>query len=637
MTTTSLSNDDDTYAALTAGETVFALGGNDKVSAHDGGSLLYGGDGNDTLNGGLGDDYLQGDDFNNFNGLNILNGDAGDDYINSNSDRDVIDAGTGNDTVEMLKIGAGQVVKGGTGQDRLELTGLEIKAFVTIDMASSFTAIVNGADSATFKGFESLSYTGGAGRSDISCADGDDHLIINNGAAAFFKAGTLDSGGGDDSFIITGVTEDFVEQVDGGTGEDGFNWQQGASAITNLTVNAGAGTMADGGSQFLTFSSMESVFVNASNLLGSLNYQGFGGVDGVTFNGVSAIINTGGGNDSISVGQGKATVQAGAGNDSVNVSTTNDSKVDVSGGDGDDTLSGGGKARILGESGDDNMSAIGSRCSLFGGTGEDSLSLNTNFADAASSSATIDGGGGTDTLTLTLGSTSFTLRADFSQTIVTFGNGLTVTGCEIINYNGGFGIDIITSSANANGAKVNIVSGGSGNDKLTAADAGATLDGGFGDDELKGGTGNDILKGGFGGNDSLVGGSGKDLLTGGIGRDTMQGGLDADRFIYTYWAESGTTELTRDVISDFKRAQGDKIDLSGIDAVNTTVGVDEAFKFAGSAFTGKAGQLIVQKFDNTGTANDYTLISGDITGAGAANFTIEVRGLVDFKATDFFL
>ena len=274
MTTTSLSDSDDTYAALTAGETVFALGGNDKISAHDGGSLLYGGDGNDTLNGGLGDDYLQGDDFNNFNGLNILNGDAGDDYISSNSDRDVIDAGTGNDTVEMLKIGAGQVVKGGTGQDRLELTGLEIKAFVTIDMTSSFTVGVNGADSATFKSFESLSYIGGAGRSDISCADGDDDLIINNGAAAFFKAGTLDGGGGDDSFIITGVTEDFVEQVDGGTGEDEFHWQQGASAITNLTVNAGAGTMADGGSQFLTFSSMESVSRQCIEPLGQPELSG---------------------------------------------------------------------------------------------------------------------------------------------------------------------------------------------------------------------------------------------------------------------------------------------------------------------------------------------------------------------------
>ena len=319
------------------------------------------------------------------------------------------------------------------------------------------------------------------------------------------------------------------------------------------------------------------------------------------------------------------------------VSAANDAKIDVSGGDGDDTLSAGGKAKVLGDSGNDTMSAAGSRCSLFGGTGNDTLSLNTNFTDAASTAARIDGGGGINSLTLILGSVSSTIRADFSKTTVTFDNGLTVSDCEIVNYNGGFGIDIITSSANAKGAKVNIVSGGSGNDKLTAADAGATLDGGYGDDQLKGGTGNDILKGGFGGNDSLLGGSGKDLLTGGIGKDAMQGGLDADRFIYTYWAESGTTDLTRDVISDFKRAQGDKIDLSGIDAINTTVGVDEAFKFAGSAFTGKAGQLIVQKFDNAGTANDYTLISGDITGAGAANFTIEVKGLVDFKATDFFL
>ena len=61
------------------------------------------------------------------------------------------------------------------------------------------------------------------------------------------------------------------------------------------------------------------------------------------------------------------------------------------------------------------------------------------------------------------------------------------------------------------------------------------------------GEGDDTLFGGEG-NDSLLSGDGDDLVEGGFGDDTLQAGEGRDRITY------------------FKHTQGDRIDLSAIDA-----------------------------------------------------------------------
>lgn len=113
-----------------------------------------------------------------------------------------------------------------------------------------------------------------------------------------------------------------------------------------------------------------------------------------------------------------------------------------------------------------------------------------------------------------------------------------------------------------------------------------------GADSLWGGTGNDVLNAGaqedrlFGeaGSDKLYGGTQNDRLTGGAGRDYLSGGAGGDRFIFTARSDSGTTAATRDQILDFRHAQGDKIDLSAIDAVPG--GANNAFKLdSGGGFT----------------------------------------------------
>ena len=82
------------------------------------------------------------------------------------------------------------------------------------------------------------------------------------------------------------------------------------------------------------------------------------------------------------------------------------------------------------------------------------------------------------------------------------------------------------------------------------------------------------------------------------------------------------TASTRDVIADFVHLI-DKIDLATIDANGAAAG--HAFSFLaanGAAFTGVAGQLRWFQDDQPGTADDKTIVEGDINGNKVADFQI---------------
>jgi len=61
------------------------------------------------------------------------------------------------------------------------------------------------------------------------------------------------------------------------------------------------------------------------------------------------------------------------------------------------------------------------------------------------------------------------------------------------------------------------------------------------------------------GADALYGLRGRDTLDGGLGHDTLTGGLGADRFLF---ATAPISAKNSDIITDFSRAEGDKIALS---------------------------------------------------------------------------
>jgi len=169
----------------------------------------------------------------------------------------------------------------------------------------------------------------------------------------------------------------------------------------------------------------------------------------------------------------------------------------------------------------------------------------------------------------------------------------------------------------------NITGSNTGND---------TLIGDGGANELHGGGGNDILVG-LAGADTLLGGAGADTLTGGLGVDALSGGAGADKFMFAGTDLVGSSEAAGnfDVIYDFSHADGDKIDLSGIDA-NTALAKDQAFTFIGSAaFHHTAGELRYE----AGSMGIYVL--GDTNGDGVADFAIGLNQVASVIAGDFVL
>ncbi len=106
--------------------------------------------------------------------------------------------------------------------------------------------------------------------------------------------------------------------------------------------------------------------------------------------------------------------------------------------------------------------------------------------------------------------------------------------------------------------------GSSGNDVTTGGGGNDSLTGGDGNDSLTGGGGNDTITGGTG-TDIITGGDGDDTLTGGTGTDTITGGVGGDRFLFTGATKAealrSSVLRSRDVITDFNQAQGDRFEL----------------------------------------------------------------------------
>ena len=123
-------------------------------------------------------------------------------------------------------------------------------------------------------------------------------------------------------------------------------------------------------------------------------------------------------------------------------------------------------------------------------------------------------------------------------------------------------------------------------------------------------------------NNSINGKSGKDVIIGKLGRDILTGGGNADKFIYNSINDSGTTNATRDIITDFSGI--DKINLSSIDA-NELKNGNQKFEFIGSKPFTEIGQVRFEKgngFLSMNTDND-----------SKADMQIDLFGIASFKET----
>ncbi len=152
---------------------------------------------------------------------------------------------------------------------------------------------------------------------------------------------------------------------------------------------------------------------------------------------------------------------------------------------------------------------------IFGGSGGDTITLDSSLNGVFTGRITVAGGNGNDTL-----------AAD----AVTFG----------VTFDGGAGNDTASGGSGGDtlqgGDNDDVLYGLGGNDVLSGNAGGDIILGVTGNDTISGGAGTDFLNGGAQ-NDSLLGGDGDDVLEGGTGSDTLTGGF-------------GTNSLRSDVATD---------------------------------------------------------------------------------------
>jgi Ca2+-binding RTX toxin-like protein len=191
------------------------------------------------------------------------------------------------------------------------------------------------------------------------------------------------------------------------------------------------------------------------------------------------------------------------------------------------------------------------------------------------------------------------------------------------------------------------LTGGRGNDYIYGHGGNDVLRGGGGDDQIQGHDGDDEIFGEDGrdtlfgqhGHDTMSGGAGNDQLWGGTGQDTLTGGGGADTFNFARSVDSTTRTSSeiqavtgdpgdlagKDTIRDFSQAQGDRIDISRIDALNQSrdgFNDNSPFTVVGGPSNDPGTAWIVYDLSQPGHATIYLNQDGGET----AEFQLEVYG-----------
>lgn len=256
-------------------------------------------------------------------------------------------------------------------------------------------------------------------------------------------------------------------------------------------------------------------------------------------------------------------------------------KVSLSGGDGDDIITGGNRNDTLrGGKGSDILRGLGGNDVLYGDDDNDWL----------------QGGAGNDRL---------------------YGG----TGNDVLQ--GDDGADIVYGDAGND-----ILQGGNGNDTLYGGEGNDYISGDAGNDTLYGGNGNDTLVAGAG-NDTLYGQAGDDILLIGAGRDVAVGGAGRDMF--AIMAVDGQT----DRISDFTLGNtGDVLNLAAVlqgfdpltDAINDFVRLTQV--------TGGTMVSINADGDAGGSFVNAVLLSGNFGATTAADLLGSGNLITQFGSTN---
>lgn len=471
--------------------------------------------------------------------------------------------------------------------------------------------------------------SGGLGNDTLYGGYGADDLFGNDGNDVLYgeqEKDYLDGGAGNDSLnggddvdtLIGGIGND---TLDGGLGSDSMSGGEGNDtyylsydALDQISDN---GALTDRDTVIMPYQlstytlpdSIENGMITPGNTPSSLSGNDSNNL--LTANDANNTVEGGAGNDTILGGGGNDYLESGDGDDSVDAGAGNDLIVGGNGIGNDIYIGGLGSDTIkyasavttitvtlaLGtasgnEIGNDKLNSIEN---LIGGQAGDSLigSNDNNQIDGYTGNDSINGGLGKDTMIGGLGNDTYFV--DNVNDVVTETSTLATE------------IDTVNSSVSYT-LKANI-------ENLNLTGKGAIN-----------GTGNTLKN-------VIVGNGFANILTGGAGSDTLTGGLGVDRFKLAADSDSGATSVTRDVITDFRHDQKDRIDLSAIDANSKTSG-NNAFSSltVGNAFSGafaKQGSLYFDKVNH--------ILYGNDDADSAADFSIQLTGVDTLVLGDFIL
>ena len=266
---------------------------------------------------------------------------------------------------------------------------------------------------------------------------------------------------------------------------------------------------------------------------------------------------------------------------------------------------------IVAGAGNQILVGDGAASSYTGGTGNDIIlagagndTINYTIGDGAD---TVDGQDNADTLAISANGGDHTLDVIYNGTSITNFEGGTVTNVEAVTGNLGGGTDTLSYVGTTSAVTVNLGTG---------AASGFTSISNI---------------------ENVTGGSGNDTITASTAVNVLNGGLGNDTFDFNATGDSGVGAGNRDIIVGFE--VGDVIDLNTIDA-NTGLAFNQNFTFIGTAaFTNPPGgdsglatelryqvagadTLVQMNVDSDGTAEMEILLQGYTGGLTAGNFIV---------------
>ena len=674
---------------LTSIESLEGSAYGDHLSGDAGDNLLSGGSGDDVLSGGMGDDGLiggagadsfmggagtdtvyyeaaevgvsinlgtgevsggeaAGDSFDNIenlngsvfadrltgnNGINMLSGGEGDDVLEGEAGDDTLTGGNGSD--ELI---------GGEGHDRAGYSAST--AAVTVDL---LTGRGSGGH-ATGDRLISIENVDGSGFGDRLSGDTGDNVLSGGDGDD-----VLEGGDGDDALVGGASADNLI----GGQGNDTAFYDLSADAVI---IDLETGTATGGDATGDTFSAIESLSGSrfADRLTGNTAENVLSGGDG------DDILDGGEGDDALLGGEGRDQLIGGAGADraiyaassaavSIDLATGTTAGghaagdvltgieglvgsrfADLLSGDvGNNTLAGAsGDDRLIGQAGDDQLTGGAGADRIEGGAGNDMTlygGSNAGVTVDLGVGGIVTGGDATGDLLMDIEGVSGSAFNDWligndADNVLLGAHGNDVfTGGDGADYiDGGEGLDTVNYGAETADLTIDLTSGiaqgGSAeNDRLVSIEL------------VLAGHGNDTITGAKGdAAERFHGGSGNDVLIGGGGSDQLTGNAGADIFLYRATGES--TQAAMDHIRDFSQIQGDRIDLSAIDARSDIAG-NQTFTFIGATtFSGTAGELrtvvdgadigIMVDIDGDRDADMHILLTGFTGSLAAADFVL---------------